>query len=90
MLSALHGVEPPKAHLPEPECLQMTWCETARFSFRSGKKQSLSGWLVEVRWPDTTPESWKPWLQLSVALGVGRQSSFSLGCFEMLGDAAHG
>jgi len=82
MLAAWHGITPPSERLPEPKCIEMTWCDTDRFSFRTGKPQSLSGFLVDIVWPDFTPESWKPWLQLLLALGVGRQSAFGLGRFS--------
>jgi len=81
MLALLHGQAAPEAFLAEPYCLALQWHEASRYAFREGEKQSLSGWLAHIRWPETVPEAWLPWLQLSQVLGVGRQTSFGLGRF---------
>jgi len=82
MLAALHGTTIPTALLPEPACTQAQWCKASRYAFRTQKKQSMSGWLCHITWPDDTPKAWLPWLQLSYVLGVGKQTSFGLGRFS--------
>jgi len=82
MLSALHGLALPDEHLPEPVCVSAQWCEVSRFSLRTKSKQSMSGWLIDLDWSKDTPEAWKPWLNIYLSLGVGRQTSFGLGCFS--------
>jgi len=79
MLAALHGLSIPDARLPNPECKHAQWCELTRFAYRTHKKQNLNGWVLDITWPENLPPQWKPWLNLAVALGVGRQTSFGLG-----------
>ena len=79
MLAALHGTNIPESRLPLPECSHTQWCEINRFSFRTKKEQDLSGWLLDITWPQDLPSDWQPWLNLAMALGVGRQTSFGLG-----------
>jgi len=84
MISALHGIPLPSERLLEPDCTACQWCELSRFSLRTQQAQSMSGWLMNVHWSEHTPDAWKPWLNLALSLGVGRQTSFGMGRFSQL------
>jgi len=81
MLAAMHGLSMPTDFLPEPACLNASWEKAQRFHHSSQKQQSMSGWLLDIAWAQDTPESWKPWLNLALFLGVGKQTSFAMGRF---------
>lgn len=83
MLAAMHGARAPEARLETGDVNVHEWVDVERYSFRHRRVERLGGWMLDVRWPETSAD-WRPWLALIRALGAGRQTSFGLGRFACL------
>lgn len=82
-LAALHQQQIPTAQLQPPVCSDLIWQEATRLSLRHKQTQKLGGWMMRIDWGEVD-EAWLPWLQLTYALGLGRQTSFGLGRLQPL------
>jgi len=82
MLAAIHGLSLPDTRLANPKIINASWHKGTRMHQQTKKEQSMSGWLLEIVWPEDTSEVWQMWLWLASRLGVGKQTSFGMGRFH--------